>query len=184
MSFLSRENCLLCVIDMQEKLAKVMKNLDSTTKNISLLIKAAKELDVPIFYTEQYPKGLGETIEPLKSLLADTQRFDKMSFSALEIPEIKTFIVDSSKTTVVLCGIESHICVLSTTIDLIEKGYNVVIAKDAVTSREEAFYNTAVGFYNSIGAKVIPSESIVFYWLKFAGTESFKKLQKVILGKD
>jgi nicotinamidase-related amidase len=92
--------------------------------------------------------------------------------------------VDSSKTTVVLCGIESHICVLSTTIDLIEKGYNVVIAKDAVTSREEEFYNTAVDFYNSIGAKVIPSESIVFYWLKFAGTESFKKLQKVILGKD
>ncbi len=184
MSFLSKENCMLCVIDMQEKLAKVMQNLDSTTKNINLLIKSAKELDVPIFYTEQYPKGLGETIEPLKSLLADTQRFDKMSFSALEIPEIKTFIVDSSKTTIVLCGIESHICVLSTTIDLLEKGYNVVIAKDAVTSRETDFYNTAINFYNSIGAKVVPSETIVFYWLKFAGTESFKKLQKVILGKD
>lgn len=184
MSFLSKENCVLCVIDMQEKLAKVMQNLDYTVKNISLLIKASKELDVPIFYTEQYPKGLGETIEPLKDLLSDTQRFDKMSFSALDIAEIKAFIVDVSKTTVILCGIESHICVLSTAIDLTEKGYNVVIPKDAVTSRELDFYNTAIDFYNSIGVKVIPSETIVFYWLKFAGTDSFRKLQKVILGKD
>ncbi len=180
-----KKDCLLVVIDMQEKLTKVMKNLDSTTKNIRLLIEAAKEFDMPMIYTEQYPKGLGETIEPLKSLFENynAKRFDKMSFSALKIDEIKEAIEQSNKKTVILTGIESHICVLSTAVDLKAQGYNVVIAKDAVTSREEDFYDTAMNFYNGYNIPVIPSETLVFYWIEFAGTDSFKKLQKIILGK-
>ena len=180
-----KKDCLLVVIDMQEKLTKVMKNLDSTTKNIRLLIEAAKEFDIPMIYTEQYPKGLGETIEPLKSLFENynAKRFDKMSFSALKIDEIKEAIEQSNKKTVILTGIESHICVLSTAVDLKAQGYNVVIAKDAVTSREEDFYDTAMNFYNGYNIPVIPSETLVFYWIEFAGTDSFKKLQKIILGK-
>ncbi len=182
---LDKKDCLLVVIDMQEKLTKVMLNLEKTTKNIRLLIEAAKEFDIPTIYTEQYPKGLGETIEPLKSLLENynAKRFDKMSFSALKIDEIKNEIKKSGKKTIILTGIESHICVLSTAIDLKAEGYNVIIAKDAVTSRETDFYNTAMDFYNGYGISVIPSETLVFYWIEFAGTDSFKKLQKIILGK-
>ncbi len=183
---LERNNCILVVIDMQEKLTKVMESLESTTKNIRLIIEAANEFNIPIVYTEQYPKGLGETIEPLKSLLEKykAQRFDKMSFSALKIDEIKNALGKSGKKTVILTGIESHICVLSTAMDLKAEGYNVIIAKDATTSREQDFYNTAIDFYNGYGIPVIPAETIVFYWIEFAGTESFKKLQKIILGRD
>ncbi|WP_025209924.1 isochorismatase family protein [Hippea sp. KM1] len=182
----SKNNAVLVVIDMQEKLCKVMKNLDRTTKNIRLLIEAANEFNMPIIYTEQYPKGLGETIEPLKSLLEkyNAERFDKMSFSALKIDEIAKRIEELGRKTVVLTGIESHICVLSTAVDLKAKGYNVVIAKDATTSREDEFYSTAMDFYNGYGISVVPAETLVFYWLEFAGTESFKKLQRIILGKD
>ncbi len=183
---IKKDDCILVVIDMQEKLAKVMQNLDNTTKNIRLLIEAANEFNIPILYTEQYPKGLGDTIEPLKSLLEKykAQRFDKMSFSALLIDDIKDALDKSGKNTVVLTGIESHICVLSTAIDLQDAGFDVVIANDAVTSREEGFYKTAMDFYNGQNIPVIPAESIVFYWIEFAGTESFKKLQKIILGRD
>ena len=182
---LKKEECLLVVIDMQEKLAKVMVNLEETTKNIRLLIEAANEFSMPIIYTEQYPKGLGETIEPLKSLLTNynAQRFDKMSFSALKIAEIAEAIASSKKKTVVLTGIESHICVLSTAVDLKNAGYNVVVAADATTSRKEFFYKTALDFYNANSISVVPAETLVFYWLEFAGTEQFKKLQKIILGK-
>ncbi len=183
---LRRDNCMLVVIDMQEKLCKVMKNLERTTKNIRLLIEAANEFNIPMIYTEQYPKGLGETIEPLKSLLEkyNAKRFDKMSFSALKIDEIKQEIENSSKKTIILTGIESHICVLSTAIDLKNAGYDVVIAKDGTTSREDEFYSTAMDFYNGQNIAVIPAETIVFYWIEFAGTESFKKLQKIILGRE
>ncbi len=183
---IKKDDCMLVVIDMQEKLTKVMKNLETTTKNIRLLIEAANEFDIPMLYTEQYPKGLGETIEPLKSLLEkyNAQRFDKMSFSALLIDEIKDALDQSGKNTIILSGIESHICVLSTAIDLQDAGYDVVIAKDAVTSREEEFYKTAMDFYNGQNIPAIPSESLVFYWIEFAGTDSFKKLQKIILGRD
>ncbi len=183
---IKRDNCLLVVVDMQEKLTKVMLNLENTTKNIRLLIEAANEFGIPMIYTEQYPKGLGETIEPLKSLLEKykAKRFDKMSFSALMIDEIKDEIDNSGKNTVILTGIESHICVLSTAIDLQDAGYDVVIAKDAVTSREQDFYETAMNFYNGAHIPVIPSESLVFYWIEFAGGDSFKKLQKIILGRD
>ena len=182
---LMRENCALMVVDMQEKLADVMINLENTTKNIRLLIEAANEFAIPMIYTEQYPKGLGDTIEPLKSLLADykAKRFDKMTFSALNIPEIKNEIESLNKKTIVLSGIESHICVLSTAIDLKESGYNVVVANDAVTSRKKEFYDSAVAFYNGYGISCIPAETLVFYWIGTAGTASFKKLQKIILGK-
>ncbi len=183
---LSKENCVLLVIDMQEKLCKVMKELDRTTKNIRLLIEAANEFNMPIVYTEQYPKGLGETIEPLKSLLEkyNAKRFDKMSFSALKIDEIKNYLENLGKKTVILTGIESHICVLSTAIDLKDNGYEVVVASDATTSREKEFYDTAMNFYNGQSIPVIPAETIVFYWLEFAGTDSFKKLQRIILGRE
>ena len=181
----AKKDCLLVVIDMQEKLCKVMNNLDRTVKNIRLLIEAAHEFNMPVIYTEQYPKGLGETIEPLKSLLVDysAERFDKMSFSALKIDEINNRIKQTGKKTIILTGIESHICVLSTAVDLKAEGYNVVVAKDATTSREDEFYQTAMDFYNSEGIAVVPAETLVFYWLEFAGTDSFKKLQKIILGK-
>ncbi len=182
---LMRENCALMVVDMQEKLTNVMINLENTAKNIRLLIEAANEFAIPMIYTEQYPKGLGDTIEPLKSLLNNykAKRFDKMTFSALNIPEIKNEIESLNKKTIVLSGIESHICVLSTAIDLKESGYNVVVASDAVTSREKEFYDSAVAFYNGYGIPCIPAETLVFYWIGTAGTASFKKLQKIILGK-
>lgn len=183
---LSKENCVLLVIDMQEKLCNVMKNLEPTTKNIRLLVEAAKELNIPMAYTEQYPKGLGETIEPLRSLLQNygAKRFDKMSFSALKINEIRDYLEALNKKTVILSGIESHICVLSTAIDLKDNGYEVVVVSDATTSREENFYKAAMDFYNGQTIPVLPAETIAFYWLEFAGTDSFKKIQRIILGRE
>ncbi len=181
---LSRSDSVLVVIDVQEKLARVMRDLDFTVKNIGMLVKSALEFSIPTIYTEQYPKGLGETIEPLKGLLAEAKRFDKMSFSLVKIPEIVEYIESLGRKTIVLCGIEAHICVFSSAVDLKEMGYNVVVAIDAVTSREERFYESIRAFYNSGSIVSLPAESVVFYWLEFAGTPEFKRIQKIILGKD
>jgi nicotinamidase-related amidase len=182
--WLEKENCAIMVIDMQEKLLHVMPSKEKVIKNNKIFLKAAKEFSVPLIFTEQYPQGLGETTEMLKSLLKEAIYFEKMTFSALLLKECEDYLKKLNKKVIILTGIETHVCVLSTALKLLQKNYTVVVPADTTTSREKGFYNWGLSFLKQEGAKIMPMESIVFYWLKVAGTPQFKKVQRIILGKE
>lgn len=180
--FLDAERSVLVVIDVQEKLCSAMDEdtLRKLSTNISILGEAAKELGIPALITEQYVKGLGGTIQELVTPLDGAPRFEKMSFSCCGIPTFVDALKASGRTQVVITGMETHVCVLQTAIELIEAGYTVHLAKDAVMSRSKQNWKTAVDIMRQAGAVVTVTESVLFQWLKVAGTDSFKKLSKLV----
>lgn len=182
--WLEKENCAIMTIDMQEKLLQAMPFREEVIKNNKILLKAANEFSIPLIFTEQYPQGLGKTTEILKNLLKQAKYFEKMTFSALRLKECENYLKKLDKNVIILTGIETHVCVLSTALELLEKNYTVVVPADTTTSRENRFYNWGLSLLKQEGAKIMPAESIIFYWLKEAGTPQFKKVQRIILGKE
>ena len=137
---LSVDNSILLIVDIQEKLVGML-NKDTIVKKACALAKAASLLGVETIVTEQYPKGLGATIEPLKVVIAqDAKYFEKTAFSALKEQEILSAIEATGKKHVIICGIEAHICVYQTCLELLESGYDVYVVKDASSSRNEYEY--------------------------------------------
>ena len=180
--FLDAEKSVLVVIDVQEKLcmamnAEVLKKLAS---NIGILGESARELGIPVLVTEQYVKGLGPTIADLEPALSGAPRFEKMSFSCCGNTEFVDAIKATGRKQVVITGMESHVCVLQTVIELLDAGLTVHLVKDAVMSRSKQNWKTATSMMQQAGAAVTVTESVVFQWLKVAGTESFKKLSKLV----
>ncbi|MBQ7196660.1 MAG: isochorismatase family protein [Synergistaceae bacterium] len=171
------------MIDMQERLLPAIYNKDEIIKNSVRILTAARELSVPMIATEQYPKGIGPTISELKNLIPDgTTTMEKVEFSCCAAPTFGDAILNlnfntGTKDTVILFGVETHICVLATAIDLIEKyNLNVVIAADACGSREEKNHSLALDAARSIGGLVVPTETVVYHMLEKAGTPQFKAL--------
>ena len=173
----------LLMIDMQERLLPAIFNKDEIIKNSVRLLTAAKELSVPLIATEQYPKGIGATIPELKNLIPeDSDIVEKVEFSCCAAPKFGDAVLNlnfntGTKDTVILFGVETHICVLGTAIDLIEKyNFNVVIAADACGSREEKNHVLALDAARSLGCLVVPTETVVYHMLGKAGTPQFKAL--------
>lgn len=178
MQRLDPKTTALLVIDIQEKLAPAM---DATAfarlvKSADLLLSAAQLLAVATIATEQYPKGLGVTIDAIP--LGDVPRIAKTSFSALDAPEIARFIASRSPRAVVVVGVEAHVCVFQTVRDLAARGYEVHVPHDAVASRREDDRRTALDLMKRAGAIVTTSETVVFDWLQKAEGEAFKALSK------
>lgn len=178
MQRLDPKTTALLVIDIQEKLAPAM---DPTAfarlvKSTDLLLSAARLLGVPTLATEQYPKGLGPTIDAIP--LGDAPRIEKTSFSALDAPEVARFLAARSPRAVVVVGVEAHVCVFQTARDLAARGYEVQVPHDAVASRREDDRHTALDLMRRAGAIVTTSETVVFDWLQKAEGEAFKALSK------
>ena len=173
---LNIDNTVLMVIDVQEKLVKMLKNPDEITKNNSILVKSANILGVKTIVTEQYPRGLGKTIEELKT---DTT-FEKTSFSAMENQIIADKIAEFSPENVILTGIETHICVYQTALDLLQKGYKVYIVKNATASRNKKDYKTALELIRDFGGKLTCVETVLFELLKSSTHPKFKEIQSFI----
>src|SRR5574344_1628647 len=152
MTFLTPENSLILVIDIQEKLVKAVDG-QKVSGNASKLLKAANILSIPAIITEQYPKGLGETISALTNV-ANADYFEKTSFSALKTPEIFEKIKKVGKKKIILCGIETHICVYQTAMELIENGYEVYLLKDICASRDAKNSECAFDLMKSYGIKI------------------------------
>lgn len=176
------EASFLLMIDLQEKLLPAIYNREEVIKNSVRILTAARELSVPSIVTEQYPKGIGPTISELKALIPEGSQITKVEFSCCQAPSFPDAFLNlkfngGSKDTAILFGVETHICVLATAIDLIEKyNLNVVIAADACGSRTEQNHLLALDAARTVGCLVVPTETIVYHMLEKAGTPQFKAL--------
>ena len=176
---LDKDNCVLMVIDIQEKLVPAMQKVHKVIKNTRTLIATAKEFNIPIITTEQYPKGLGKTVTELQSLVDPNYLFEKVSFTAYT-PQVKGLLQSLNKKKIIIVGMETHVCVFQTIRDLLTDGYEVFLACDAVCSRKKTNYKNAISLISNMGAVVTNTETIIFDLLKEAGTPEFKALSKLI----
>ena len=177
---LKPETTALLVIDIQERILPVINNYQRVVDNTLKLIKGFKTLDLPIFYTEQYPKGLGPTVQSIVNELRDIKPFDKMSFSCSGAGNLFDELKSKNILQVVVCGIEAHVCVQQTVLDLIENGFQVSLAADAVSSRKDIDYSVAINRMRHHGVEVSTTESILFELLKICGTPQFKEISKIV----
>jgi nicotinamidase-related amidase len=179
--FLDRDSAQLIVVDVQEKLCRAMdpKVLEKLTGNISILLDTAAELGLPAIATEQYVKGLGETVPALKEKLTKPS-LEKMSFSCCGGEGFLEALAATGRRQVIITGMETHVCVLQTVLELLSNGYVVHLVCDAVMSRRKENWKTALKTLAAAGAVLTSTEAVLFQLLRVAGTEEFKKLSKLV----
>lgn len=172
------EDTALLVVDLQEKLLPKIINSDDVARNATFMVKAAKTLGVPVLATEQYPKGLGATVEPLRSLIEKV--WEKQSFSAVREGGVLDFLKSDARIKVVLVGIEAHICVMQTVLDLLNQGFHVFICVDAVSSRYAIDVKIALKRMQQAGAVLVTSETCVYELLETAANPVFKEISAMV----
>jgi len=177
---LKPEQTGLLIIDIQERILPVINNYQLVVENTLKLIKGFKVLGLPIYFTEQYPKGLGPTSRSILDELGDLKPFDKMSFSCSGAGELFNEFKQKNLSQIVVCGVEAHVCVQQTVLDLIENNFQVNLAADAVSSRKEMDYRTALERMRDHGAEITTTESILFELLNVCGTPQFKEISKLV----
>jgi nicotinamidase-related amidase len=184
MMLMKRKMSQLLIVDVQEKVLEPIPNKDEILKSIMRLIHAAKELGVPITVSEHYPQGLGPTHESLRNMLGDeAASFDKIHFSCLRNDAIRHHLEDHrdhGRGQIVVAGVETHVCVGQTALDLVADGYEVFVTADAVGSRAESSRNLALRRFERAGAFIVDSEMVMFEWLDQAGTDEFRTLLPLI----
>ena len=177
---LSKDNTVLVVIDIQEKLTRFMHERDELVANLQKLIQGIRALEVPILWLEQNPDGLGPTIPELSEHLADLEPITKLSFSCYGTEAFKQALEATGRKQVVLCGIESHVCVYQTAMDLLDAGYEVEVIADAVSSRCAANREIALAKVRAAGAGVGCTEMVLFELLQAAEGPAFKAILKIV----
>ncbi|MBU5669346.1 isochorismatase family protein [Peptoniphilus sp. MSJ-1] len=178
---LNREDVVFTFIDIQDKLLKAMYNKEEIVKNATVLSNVAKIIEAESLFTVQYPKGLGYTNEEIKKPLEEKEEFGKLSFNICDDEEILKEIKRLNKKQFVVCGMESHICVLQSVRSLLENGYEVFLVEDAIGSRTEKNSKNGIEQLREMGAVITNTESVLFDLAGVAGTDEFKTLQKLII---
>jgi nicotinamidase-related amidase len=175
---LQAEQCALVVVDIQEKLLPPIFNKEALVRNSQLLIRLAKILDLPVMVTTQYSKGLGGTVPEIASLLADVTAIDKLEFSCFGSDQFRAHLkaLPGNRNTVLLCGMEAHICVMQTALGALNEGYLVHVASDAVGSRAESNWKIGLDRMKSAGAVISSTEMMMYELLRCSGTPAFKEL--------
>lgn len=173
------KNTKALVIDYQERLVPVIHNKDELIKNSIKLLEGLSILDVPMILTTQYEKGLGGILPEIKNASHVPESFDKISFSCFGNEQIRKEI-GNDKINIIVCGIEAHICVLQTVIDLRAAGYMPILVSDCISSRKESDKIIAMKRAADEGAMITSYESILFELLEVAGTDRFKKISNLI----
>lgn len=175
------ENTMALIIDFQERLLPVIDKKDELLRNTEILIKGLKVLDIPMLVTQQYTKGIGMTDSGLSDVIGEGfHYYDKLTFSCAEDSSIMDHIAAVGRNNIIICGVEAHICVLQTVIDLREKGYNVILVEDCVGSRKESDRQTGIKRAVFEGAVPTTYEAILFELTRVAKTETFKEISKLI----
>jgi nicotinamidase-related amidase len=177
---LDLESCALIVIDVQGKLAQIMYEKEKLFKNIQILIKAANILNIPILWCQQVPESLGSTIPEIAELLSVIEPINKSSFSCCGDQQFNNKLNKLSVNQVLLCGIETHVCIYQTVCDLLRKGFYVNVAADAVSSRTLENKMTALERISTEGAKISSVEMSLFELLKTAKHPRFKEITRLI----
>jgi nicotinamidase-related amidase len=177
-----KDKTVLLIIDIQSKLFPSIYENQKLEQNVIKLINGLDAIGgIPVIVTEQYSKGIGPTIDSVKELLnGKYQPIEKMSFSCCDNPEFMTALKATGKKNLIIIGIESHVCVLQTVIDLIEKDYNPVVIEDCVSSRNINDKNIAIERMRYEGAIISSYESILFELCRYSGTDEFKKMSKIV----
>lgn len=173
---LSRNESLLLIVDVQAGLARAVRDAGSCIRRLGLLLRAAAVLDVPVIVSEQYPKGLGPTDPRLLPLPDGTTVLPKLAFSCWREPELRAAIQSAGRRQVVITGMETHVCVLQTALDLQAAGFAVHLAADAAGSRREEDRALALARLRDEGVAIVTAEMVVFEWLERAGGPAFKTL--------
>ena len=177
---LDTEKCCLVIVDVQGKLAQLMHEKEKLFNNIEILIKGAKALDLAIIWCEQSPKALGPTIEQLAQHLCDHQPIAKCSFSCCGNEPFNEKLKAINPKQVILCGIETHVCIFQTAMDLLEKEYEVHVIADAVSSRTPENKQIALNRMDAEGAVISSTEMALFELLQTAEHEKFKEVVALI----
>lgn len=179
---LTREDSLLLVVDVQERLFAAMdpEHRERVARNIKILAVAAKRLGLPLMATEQYPKGLGHTLPEIKDSLGDVAPIEKVSFSCCGTHGFTEQLTAAGKAQIILTGMEAHVCVLLTALDLLASGYAVHVVADAVCSRSRENWRIALNQLRQANAIVTSTETVLFQLLRRADTEDFKALQPLV----
>jgi nicotinamidase-related amidase len=182
---LKRNQSQLLIIDVQDRLLPPMNGAKRIAARCARLAQAAARLGVPITISQQYPRGLGPTVDPIRDAAGpDAVVLDKVEFSCLGNPELKERLHGlrrQGRGQIVIGGIEAHVCVAQTAVDLEEQGFEAFVAADATGSRTKASRTLALQRLARSGADIVDSEMVLFEWLERAGTPEFKELQPLIL---
>ena len=179
MNLINEKNAMFLIIDIQEKLVNMLKD-DKIKKNSEILAKAANILNIPVIITEQYPKGLGNTISEIKNNLINVQYTEKTNFNACLEPNIIELIKNSNRKQIIIFGIEAHICVLQTAFDLLNRGYEIYIVEEATGSRKEENKQLALKRLIHAGCQIVTTEMVIFELLKSSKHPNFKEVQALI----
>lgn len=177
---LKRDDALLVIVDIQERLAVAMAEKERVVNNTLHLIESAKLLGLPLLITEQYPKGLGPTVPEVRSAVQTYAPIEKITFSCCGEKFFMEAVQETEKKQIILAGMETHVCVLQTCIDLLQEGYGVHVVSDAICSRTKQNYKTAIEYMRDAGAVITCTETVLFQLLVKAGSEEFKAISKRI----
>ena len=173
---LTAADCVFVMIDIQEKLVPALSGGEKAVFEASRLLRCAQEMKIPLITTEQYPKGLGPTVGPLRPFIDENALFAKTSFSCFDADGFAEKLSAQKRRSVVVFGAESHICLLTTAMDMIRRCYETVIVEDACGSRNPRHHELAMRNLLAAGAAVLPAETVVYQLLGRAGTPEFKAL--------
>ncbi|MDD2206095.1 MAG: isochorismatase family protein [Aminobacterium sp.] len=173
---LSCENTQFLMIDIQERLLPAIDHSENVKANAFRLLEGARTLHIPVTYTEQYPKGLGPTDSLLLEKLEGIDSFQKTTFSCCDEEGFINVLKDKKRSNIVVWGIESHICVLATIMDILSHDFTVWLAADASGSRNTRNHDLALQAMSQMGVIVVPTETILYQLMKRAGTPEFKTL--------
>jgi nicotinamidase-related amidase len=177
----TRDNSVATIIDVQARLHPHMYDVAGVTAKLVTLIQGLATLAVPTLVTEQYPKGLGPTIDPIREAFGD--RFDpivKAAFSCCDESGYSSRLAETGRKTVLIAGIEAHVCVLQTTLDLLEGGYDPVVVLDATSSRNPRDQEIAARRIEREGGRITSVESILFEITRVSGTPLFKEISRLV----
>ncbi len=173
------QSCLI-VIDVQERLVPAMQAPARVIRNTKTLMTAASRLGIPMLLTEQYPKGLGPIVPELSELAKDGEVFEKTHFSCMNEPTFAAAFKALGRPQAVIVGMEAHICVMQTGVNLMEEGVEIFVVTDATSSRTLESEKACLDRLSAAGAGIVTTEMVVFEWLSRAGTPEFKELQAII----
>lgn len=175
-----RNQSQLVIVDMQIKLSSVMtSHIDRVVKNCATLLQSAALLEIPVLFTEQYPQGLGPTLPELAQYMAGKKAVEKTAFSCCGEPAFsRQLLGDHSQ--VILAGMEAHICILQTALDLLAQGKTVFVLEDAVISRNPENKRNALNRMREAGVIITNTESLIFEWLGAATGDAFKKISQLV----
>jgi len=178
---LNKNDSILLLIDIQEKLTPFVLNKEHFIKRGEWLLRLATKMKVPVLVSEQYPKGLGPTIDPLKQYTAAKNCIEKVHFSCMQEPNYVHRLSEFKKNQLILFGIEAHVCVLQTALEMQNAGFDVFVVVDAVSSRSELDLKYGLKRMKQEGVHLITAEMVFFEWLRHSAVPDFKSLSKEFL---